>query len=116
MRQEVLIQFLRDLKDVPVASPGLQFERKPLPAFNPGNPLRARVNERVLLHESFAQRFNIVRVHITQHPHATFLFRLRNDLVPVGIEDIPSGLSFFLRFSQSCAWRRRRTRAVGQHS
>jgi hypothetical protein len=76
VRQEVVIQFLRDFKDVPVASPGLQFERKPLPAVNPGNPLRARVNERVLLHESFAQRIDIVRVHIAQHPHAPSAFAL----------------------------------------
>src|SRR5262245_52443063 len=42
LRQKVLIQFLRDLKDVPVASPGLQFERKPGEAT--GTSLRSRRN------------------------------------------------------------------------
>src|SRR4030095_927153 len=92
MWQIILIKVRRNVDDIFV-QPRTRFQlNTPTLRILSSNLLRAGVDERIFLPESFCQRSKGLRARRSKHPEDAFLFSLCDDLITAGLEDV----SFFL--------------------
>src|SRR4030095_700805 len=98
MWQIILIKVRRNVDDIFV-QPRTRFQlNTPTLRILSSNLLRAGVDERIFLPESFCQRSKGLRARRSKHSKGAFLFSLRQDLLTAGLEDVSFCLGLALGF------------------